>query len=220
MQQSQLRNYVLFFVLSMVFAFGYGWVKLKLNPPPPPAQPDVAWTLEQRREAELAARLAAAATTGTPADLAALATEPALTRDALLQYAVAAKSTPAPAPAPEPAPAVDVAKITPITLGGDGFQMRVKLTPLGAGVRQLVLNHFHQADRYGLPDKTHPEGLELIPEESPPSFLLLHYAKEDDARPLDTLGHKVWDVTSQQLQGDRQEVAFTTDLPDQGLRIT
>src|SRR5438045_9789546 len=112
MQQSQLRNYVLFFVLSMAFAVVYSWVKFKFNPPPQPTQPDVAWTVEQRREAELAARLAAAATTGTPADLAALATEPALTRDALLEYALAAKPKPAPAPAPKPEPGVDLAKAT------------------------------------------------------------------------------------------------------------
>src|SRR5262249_31940513 len=156
-----------------------------------------------------------AATTGTPADVAALATEPALTRDALLEYAVAAKPKPAPAAAPKPEPDVDLAKITPITLGDDGFQMRVKLTPPGAGLRQLVLNHFQQADRFGLPDKAHPDELELIPEEPTPSFLLNFYAAPDDPRPLDTLGRKVWDVTRKQLDGDRREVAFTADLPEQ-----
>src|SRR5436853_2437797 len=122
-QSSQLRNYVLFFILSMLFAYGYAVVKLKLNPPPPapPPEPEAALTLEQRREQSKpviqAARLAAAATTGTPADLTALATEPALTQDALVQYALAAKAA-KPAPAPKPEPAVDIAKVTPITLGG------------------------------------------------------------------------------------------------------
>src|SRR5579871_284826 len=111
MQHSHLRNYILFFVLSMAFAFGYGWLKFKLNPPPQPTQPEVSWTPEQRREAELAARTVAAATTGTPADVAALATEPALTRDNLLQYALAEKaSKPTPAPAPAPEPVVDASK--------------------------------------------------------------------------------------------------------------
>src|SRR4029453_7398170 len=107
-----------------------------------------------------------------------------------------AKAKPAAPPPPKPAS---------IQLGGADYHLQVTLTPRGAGVDRLVLTHFRQADRYGLPEyldkeKKQPKPLELIPPGDVPSFVLYHYARPDEdqtiSRPLETLGVHDWPVTA------------------------
>src|SRR2546430_1760775 len=92
----------------------------------------------------------------------------------------------------------------PIVLGDANGNLTVVLDPKGAGVRSITLNQFQQGDAEGRPEwldaeKKIPKPLELIPAEQntrEPSNLLLHYAKDDDDRPLDTLGGMNWRVES------------------------
>src|SRR5262249_61662314 len=114
-----------------------------------------------------------------------------------------------------------------IVLVCQDYHFQVTLTPRGAGVDRLVLTHFRQADRFGLPayldkERTKPKPLELIPQAHVPSFVLYHYAsaKEDEPQPLDTLGVRDWPVTANHAGHAQHTVAFSTDLPDPGDRIT
>ncbi|MBY0229378.1 MAG: YidC/Oxa1 family insertase periplasmic-domain containing protein, partial [Gemmataceae bacterium] len=80
--------------------------------------------------------------------------------------------------------------------GGSAFNLRVRLSPRGAGLRSVTLNKFNAATDDGRP----AEGrLDLVPDkanEAEPAHLLFHYApdKPNDERPLDTLGKAVWEV--------------------------
>jgi YidC/Oxa1 family membrane protein insertase len=225
--QSQTRHLVLF-ILSVVLIFiGYTWLRNRLWPPPkltPP--PERVWAYEQQSakvQAEILARMAAAPTGNGLGDAYDLALQYAITKDRVEQYA-AAVSPPKPAEAPKPQlhpePAPEL-----IALGGDGYFLNVKLTTRGGGVDQVILNHFHQADRMGLPAKDpngQPKLLELIPHSEEPSFALYHYARpdQDEERPLDTLGRRNWTAGPLQKGKDEQSLSFTTDLPEQGVRLT
>ncbi|HYH68854.1 MAG TPA: hypothetical protein VD866_29445, partial [Urbifossiella sp.] len=73
-----------------------------------------------------------------------------------------------PAPKVEPkAPAAPTEPPTLITLGGDGFNNRVTLTTQGAGVQQVILPAFDEADRIGheVKEDGKPVPLHLIPGE-------------------------------------------------------
>lgn len=111
-------------------------------------------------------------------------------------------------------------------LGGPGFAITASLTDRG-GVKELVLNDFPRADSLGLPVKN-PDGsarpLDLIPEitSGPPAFAVFHYERPDDdeARPLDTLGRATWTVDKFDAPPKSvQTVAFSAELPEQGVRI-
>jgi YidC/Oxa1 family membrane protein insertase len=120
----------------------------------------------------------------------------------------------------------------PIVLGdGTESYLRVVLDPKGAGVRSVTLNKFQQADAEGLPvwkdaERKVEAPLELIPARQntdEPSNLLLHYAKDDDDRPLDTLANVDWRVESIRKAEDSEvvrEVVFATDVPNQPITIT
>jgi YidC/Oxa1 family membrane protein insertase len=225
--QSQTRNYLLFFLSFFVILGGYSWVRNHFYPPPRKL------TLEEFTAVERAAHLVSAVTGTGLGDAARVAVLAAADKDGAKQFAAAvnkeekekvekqaAVKPPAPpAEPPKPPPAA-------IALGGDEYYLNVLLTPRGAGVRDLTLTRFKQADRYGLPDKG-PDGqtkpLELIPESPTPSFALYHYASPDseEKQPLDTLGRRDWAVTERPQPGaTEQRVDFTTELPDLGVRIT
>jgi YidC/Oxa1 family membrane protein insertase len=221
--QSQTRNTVLF-LLSVVLIFGaYSWYRNFRWPPAPKP------TRDQIDAAETMSRLLAAPVGTGLGDAVGLAIETAATPASRIDYAIAeraareaevAKAAPKPPEPPKP-----VAPEELVTLGDDDYFLRVRLTPLGAGVDQVVLTRFREADHMGLPAKTpdgQPKPLELIPASTQPSFTLYHYARPDseEERPLDTLGRRRWVVT-ERANGDKdQSVSFSTDLPEHGVRLT
>jgi YidC/Oxa1 family membrane protein insertase len=219
--QSQNRRLIQFMLFTFVLMSGYTWIKLKYLSPP-------TLTREQLLAVEPALNLTVYAPTGNGiADAVRLGVRGVVDRANHFEYAKAdaaarreelAKAKPAPPPPPKP---------PGIILGGPDYHLQVTLTPRGAGVDRLVLTHFRQADRFGLPayldkDRKQPKPLELIPPSDVPSFVLYHYAKpdEEEERPLDTLGVRDWPVTLDQAGPDEHTVAFSTELADQGVRIT
>src|SRR5437868_10132011 len=196
--QSQTRNTVLFILSAVVIFVGYTWYRTNRWPQPQKLTRDQFYAAES-----LSRLLAAPAGTGL-GDAVGLTVAAAATPANVVEYAAAERAAraaavakAAPKPAAEPPPPVAPQDL--IALGGDDYFLRVKLTPLGAGVDQVFLTHFRQADKWGLPAKTpdgQPKPLELIPHSAEPSFALYHYAKPDSTdeteRPLDTLGHRVW----------------------------
>jgi YidC/Oxa1 family membrane protein insertase len=227
MQQSQNRNFILFILFTFVVLTGFSWVRHKLWPPP------ATITREQFYAAEPTVRLVTAFTGAGLNDVANLAVQanfatraadnlPALAKDAKailaarLEELAKAQAKPVAPPPPKP---------EPVVLGGEDYHLQVTLTPRGAGVDRVVLTHFRQADRYGLPmygPDGNPKPLELIPPADVPSFAMYHYAdpKPDEERPLDTLGTRKW-VHVEHHKGDTDCVdVFQTDLPEQGVRIT
>jgi YidC/Oxa1 family membrane protein insertase len=141
-----------------------------------------------------------------------------------------------PPPKPKP-PDVQAAKVEDVDMGGDGFNLSVRVTSEGGAIRQIVLNQFQEADHYGLPvwqDAAHkvPKKMELAPQfravqregrrEQLLHYQLLHYAKLDDERPLDTLGHVPWKFEKRETtpDSDHHEVVLTADVPGTDVRIT
>ncbi len=127
-----------------------------------------------------------------------------------------------------------------IDLGGEGYNLRVRLTTRGGGVDRVVVPRFPQADWYGRgvkqPDGL-PQPLHLIPsaEDVPPverenmhpdwaepSFVVYHYATPDETRPESTLGEMIWQIVEKQVDpsSDFQRVVFTTELLSAGVRLT
>jgi YidC/Oxa1 family membrane protein insertase len=192
--------------------------------PPPPITP---WPLyERRREVRNA----------TVADLAALAPIPDLGQAARLAIELALLQTRPPVPQTPQSP------VTMVDLGDDAnYFLKVRVSSQGAAVREIVLNRFQMADGYGLPvwenaEHTKPRPLDLVPanriltraELTDPNqpiefdktdpfqhFVLYHYAKPDDDRPVDLLGKLNWKVVPPgvQTKDDRQEVSFVADIP-------
>src|SRR5947208_3269668 len=66
-----------------------------------------------------------------------------------------------------------------------------------------------------------PLPLQLLPPSDAASFAVYHYATadKDEARPLDTLGTRDWQVVEKKTDGDEQHVTFATDLPEFGVRL-
>jgi YidC/Oxa1 family membrane protein insertase len=139
-------------------------------------------------------------------------------------------SEPAPVVASAPRPQPPAHYGPPVVLGGDGFDLQVTLTPKGAGVEQVVLTHFQDADRLGLPVKNgdQPVPLPLVPRESnrlQPSNILLHYPKPEEKNPEHPeadLGELEWtlQLVKNGKEDDVQEAVFTCDVPDQNVRLT
>lgn len=245
--QSQPRNLFFFFAMVLAVLIGYPILRNKLYPPRPsqkqilaagqvcslltgdgfndalmataqfvpfkPAPKEKVWAYENwKPEEQVAAllRMCAAPAAGGMAGAVNLAAQYALNRGAIEQHAQAAKP------------------VDEIRIGGAGFHLTGMLTPQGAGVSELILNHFPEGNRDGLkvpgPDGK-PKPLALIPRNpaGPPAFSVFHYAKpgEDEERPLDTLGKLLWVVERTQVaaDADRQEVVFAADVPDHGVRI-
>ncbi|MCS6850383.1 MAG: YidC/Oxa1 family insertase periplasmic-domain containing protein [Gemmataceae bacterium] len=214
----QQKNLLLFFLVSLVIILGWTQFQNWMWPPKPrkPAQPEAILSkaqLEQVRRA-VGGLLPAVGTGLGPGVVASLA---------------AALPPPPKAKTPTPQPARRAPEL--ITLGSDDpaspFDLKVVLTSQGAGVRDVVLNKFQEADRFGLPavraDKT-PRPLRLVPGGGEPSHLLLHYAQPEDPQPLDALAKEVWTVVRRPEAGSppngEQQAVFSCDLPDQGVRIT
>src|SRR5262249_53445018 len=118
----------------------------------------------------------------------------------------------------------------PIFLGSasntSDYFLRARLNPLGASVRQVILNRFEKADAEGRPVRGEP--LELVGERlnaAIGSNLLYNVANPDDNspdnRPLNTLGETyVWEVLTAPAIGkvvkwDREEGRL--DLQVQGV---
>ena len=109
------------------------------------------------------------------------------------------------------------------------YHLYVQLDPLGAGVREVVLNKFQQASPGGLPEDRQ---LSLVSPDAnlhEPSFVMYHFDPEDTSllHPLDTLGRQKWQVVQQggkdvymdEVDGrNRQSVCFR--IQAQGVNIT
>jgi YidC/Oxa1 family membrane protein insertase len=120
------------------------------------------------------------------------------------------------------------------------FNFKVVLTSRGAGVQELILNKFLQANRLGLPEGEFPplhpanpaqaalrgQALHLIPDNpKEPSNLLYHYASSDDSHPehpLDLLGKVDWAVQSiKNGPNDKvHEAVFSTKVPKLDVLVT
>jgi YidC/Oxa1 family membrane protein insertase len=130
-----------------------------------------------------------------------------------------------------PPPPEEAVKPEVVTLGAPGSHLTVKLTSRGAGVLQVVANHFQAANpANGEPEwldaeRRHKKPLELVPEDANrdiASFLLYHYGdpKTEDF-PLDMLGRRVWKRVAPAVLKDNEpveEAVFETDV--QGVKIT
>ena len=110
-----------------------------------------------------------------------------------------------------------------VSLGGDKFDLRVALDPLGAGVRSVSLTQFRPATDRGKPAAGI---LELVPAAAnlqEPAFLLTHYDQKDLLhRPVETLGRRKWQFVKRAdgtVDGkERQSAEFATEID--GVRIT
>src|SRR5207244_13069732 len=111
---------------------------------------------------------------------------------------------------PAPQPVAPKAAPEYVQLGNKDFFLQVRLTNIGAAVDRVILTHFKHADEMGLHDKTHDQ-LNLIrtggdrtpfeeeyahPDDELGSFLLYHYARPRDERPVDALGIERWELLS------------------------
>jgi YidC/Oxa1 family membrane protein insertase len=215
---------MLFMVSVFVGMVAWTYVRNKVWPPPPPkveAWAYKGWSVGE--QADVVVRLATAVSGHGIGDAVNLAA----------QYARTPARPKVPKP-PEPSPEVVAARkaeeakpAQEITMGGAGFPITAKLTSRGAGVSELILNHFRAADYFGLPVKDaagNPVPLTLIPKQTdPPAFAIFHYLHPDEKeeRPVDTLGKIVWTVARQSLEPQKvQEVVFTADLPEAGVKLT
>lgn len=245
--QTPIRNYILFFIVSFLIVAGWQSLRDRIDPPKPrvwayparpraeqidlvsrmatpgplgaldaaatyvrgpvrPRVPPVVWPYQGYPDQQQILALSQLAAGGAAGDPTALAAALRFDRKSLEFFAQEA------APVPE------------TTLGGDGFALTATLTPRGAGVRELILNHFPAADTYGRPVRDaagKPEPLVLVPKSSgPPAYAMFHYAKADesDPRPLDTLGRRVWQSQRRDTP-THHAVEFSTELPEFGLRV-
>jgi YidC/Oxa1 family membrane protein insertase len=136
---------------------------------------------------------------------------------------------PPPAPAPEEKVPDEWKKV--VTLGAPGSHLTARINPRGAGILQLILNHFQAADpQNGTPvwlDAEHKtiKPLELIPEDKNrdiASYLLYHYPdQKSEDYPFDTLGTRYWKRVSPVEVNENepvQEAVYETTVD--GVRIT
>jgi YidC/Oxa1 family membrane protein insertase len=136
---------------------------------------------------------------------------------------------PPPPPVPEEQVPDDWKKV--VTLGAPGSHLTARINPRGAGVLQLVLNHFQAADpKNGEPvwldaAQKEPRPLELIPEDKNreiASFLLYHYPDQKaEDYPFDTLGKRYWKrVAPAEVNENEpvQEAVYETTVD--GVKIT
>ena len=233
----QNKNTILFIVLAMIIIVGWSWLQPKIWPPAKRPEHESPLPITHLQWSQLGTSTAALALSpGVPGlgDAAALAAALGNAqyggKQADIQLA-ARRPEPKPKPAPKEAPVVAAVPANPhkeIVLGDATWNLKVTLTSLGAGARDLTLNYFQQADRDGRPvwrdpkTKKDPEPLVLFDnsgENDYPSYLLLHYAnkEENDVRPIDKLRTVEWKVEAEEKNADdgSGKVVFSTDaLPD------
>ena len=113
----------------------------------------------------------------------------------------------------------------PILLGDDEgktskFNLHVVLLPTGAGVQEIVLNRFQEADKDGLPvyedprTQKQPKPLHLVPASEPIAYLLYHFADPGNSQPENTLATTAWDVVAEKHEGDEDRVVFRKEVGD------
>jgi YidC/Oxa1 family membrane protein insertase len=215
---------VLFFLAFVAIIAGFPWVRNHFWPPPKQL------TQDEAAQVERATRLIGATVPGAGlGDAVRVAAAADMTRDDIRKFALAALEEKEKKDKAAAEKAAQVKKVQPtrpaeeIALGGDNYYLKVTLTNRGAGVHDLTVVPFKAADKFGLPMKDaqgKPLPLQLLPpSEADPSFALYHYAAPDDAQPLDTLGVRDWQVLEKNGNGDQQQVAFATELPEFGVRI-
>lgn len=242
----QTKNLVLFFVLSTVTVIGWTVAQSYFFPPKrPPIEKLAAETwpwagqsrnaqrvvVSQLSAAAVANGLSADPVIGVTAEIARLQTHPP-------QFEKKVEKPPEVVVEPPP-----VARAEDIPFGDDSFKLRVKLSPLGASVREVILSQFQAADEYGLPmwqdgNKHVPVPLHLVPafritemkdnqidyDRRLPfyHYRLYHYEKPDDRNPVDTLGKIAWKVVKKPDHpgADPQVAVFEADVPGQNVVIT
>src|SRR5438876_4909671 len=147
----QQKNILLFLALTFLVLLGWQALTIRLWPPKPrpiaqrgegPLAPDlnVLWSWKELPVAVQIARLAVACPAAPAGQENVFALAVALAQadpHELRPPAVVAKIPPQP---PEPAPVQE--PIESIRLGDDSSFLKVDVTNLGAGVRQVVLNTF------------------------------------------------------------------------------
>jgi YidC/Oxa1 family membrane protein insertase len=228
------RNLVLFVVVTMLIMFGwYAVVEPYFFPKPEPPK--------QLNPLEAAQTLAAIHEwVGWDTIIAPILYPPPSAATIAQRVAVPRL----PLKAPGMAAANTAAKPDLIPMGDESFYLQVRLTTRGGGVDRLILTNFPEADVYGREiTQVGPGGkkifqpLHLIPspEDMPPeqrrelthdaalpSFLIYHYAKPGDERPVNTLGERIWKLDSPKPNpaDDKQEVRFSTELKEPGVKIT
>jgi YidC/Oxa1 family membrane protein insertase len=227
-------NLLLFFVLSALVLAGSVFLQNWLRPKEPVAVSDVKAGEFSNLQAQTVAAALSAPTMGgaTPAVQLAVAADVGrymarqgyrLPATALAQNTGKAEPPKRPPP-PRREPVADLppAPHRDVQIGGPDFKLVVTLTSTGAGVKQVILNHFKAADEWGLPED---RPLELVPEDANkevPSNLIYHYVHPDDERPVDTLGRLEWalDPVKRGLGSDKHdEVVFSADVPGQDIHI-
>jgi YidC/Oxa1 family membrane protein insertase len=219
MQPKQnIWNVVLFMLLSFLVLISWTRLQNWIWPPlPQPARP-VALNLDGRSWTDLLSL--ASGSTLTPAvpgvgSLSQLATDMAVTRWLEMQRKVElarkAENKPPP-PKVEPLPP---GKHENITLGGEGFNLKVDVTSKGAGVRSVVLTRFKTADAMGRPVDL---PLHLVPDDGTPSFILEQANDEQHPHRLRDLE---WTVVSRQTGPDQEkhEAILAAEIPGQDVRV-
>ncbi len=226
----QQRNLIAFVVLSVLVLLGWHYMMSRLVPPhKPKGLETIAWEHwpSHLKTQYVAARLLAAPAAGWSSLDGAVRVA-----DELHLFPTLPKSPSEPEPVvkqPEP-PRSTAPRGEPVLLGDENFNLQVALTPRGAGVEQVLLTHFQEADRLGLPvkDGDKPVPLPLIQRASnlhQPSIVLLHYQRPDEKNPEHPqadLGELDWTLQSVKNGKDDevQEAVFTCDVPGQNVRVT
>ncbi|HEV3203970.1 MAG TPA: YidC/Oxa1 family insertase periplasmic-domain containing protein, partial [Gemmataceae bacterium] len=119
-------------------------------------------------------------------------------------------------------------RVEPVQIGSDSFNLKVTLTPRGAGVQSVTLPKFDRANYLGEPEYDNltkkPLPLDLVPDSRNPSNILLHYSNpgENEDHPEGDLGESVWTVVSKKngINDECHEVVFTCDVPGQNITLT
>src|SRR5262245_18687735 len=212
MGKGNTKNLVLFVAVCMLIIFGWNYLEKTFWPPPKPTPQQV------RKDVRKYIGFMGGAVAVAP-----LATsEEASQADGIDEFHKVAKAQGDAKPKPPPKPAAP--KLSPdfVELGNKDFFLQVRFTNIGAAVDRVILTQFKHADEMGLWDKTH-DRLNLIrpagdrtpfedqfahPDDDLGSFLLYHYSRHGDDRPVDTLGSQAWklEFTSNQPDADSHEV--------------
>lgn len=235
--QAPAKNYLFFFVSVMALMLGWNTFKAWQWPPPPPKEKVWPVALEKApkdQQAMMLARLGLAATGRGLADAVDLATQAGI-------GPVAGKAAAPPVVKEVVAPPKPAEPPQEVVFGGKGYAISATLTNQGAGVRELVLNHFAAVDKYGLRDDDQKQAVleryglpaddmkqqkpvVLIPRiaNAPPAFAVFHYAKadDDDPQPLDTLGRVNWKIESQDVPAaGKQSITYSAEVPEFGVKL-
>lgn len=229
----QTKNLLLFIVLSTATVIGWSFLQSYLYPPKQRPKVERQLTERERAIALDAASLAAAGAGGIGFD------------DVARLHTMVAQLTPKveKPPVVVKPPVIEKPAVPPeeFAFGDDSFKLKVRLSALGASVREVVLAQFDAADELGLPmnrdgNRNTPLPLHLVPDRRVTAmrdnvisyddrnpfyhYTLYHYEKPDDPRPVDTLGKIVWKVAEKPTPGaDPQRAVFKADVPGQNVEI-